>query len=123
MGSGLAASGFDYDDGFAERDFARGREKRTRITNRLHVHNYRMGSRIVTEIIDQISPAHIEHGANRNERAEADDLLLSPVEDRRAQGAALTDKGNVARPRHVRGKGGVETADGIHHTQTIRANQ
>ena len=59
---------------------------------------------VFSEVIDQIAPANVEHGAGRNECAESDPFLQTPVQDRRFERAALAKKRDVASQRHVVGK-------------------
>jgi hypothetical protein len=63
---------FDGDDRFRERDFPRSRKKRTRVADRLHVEQDAARVRIVAEMINQIAPVHIGHGADGNEGAETE---------------------------------------------------
>ena len=86
---GLGAAGLDDDDRFRQRHFARGGQKRPRIANGFHVDDNAFRIRIVAEMINQIAPADIEHGAKRDERAKADIFLQAPIENRRAERAAL----------------------------------
>ena len=51
----------DYNDWLIERNLARGREKRPRIPDRLHVNQDALRARIITQIINQIAPVHIQH--------------------------------------------------------------
>ena len=99
---------FDDDDGLGQRHFARGREKRPGVADRLHIDDDAFGVRIVAEMVDQIPPAHIEHRAEGGKHAEADVFLQAPVQNRRAERAALADEGHAAGSRHVRREGGVE---------------
>ena len=71
-------------------------------------------------MINQIAPAHVEHGTERDERTKTDVLLQAPVEDCRAKRAALADETDAPRLRHVRRKRRVKFCAGNHHTQTVR---
>ena len=102
LAAGLGAAGLDDDDRLGQRHLARGREERPRVADRLHVDDDAVGVRVVAEVVDQVAPADVEHRADRDEGAEADVLAQAPVEDGGAQGAALADEGDVARPGHAR---------------------
>ena len=73
--------------------------------------------RVVREVVKQVAPANVEHRANGNERAESDILTEAPVENRRAQRAALAEEGDVSRQR-VAGGGTrrhfIHAVEGIH---------
>ena len=73
-------------------------------------------------MINQIAPADIQHRAERDERAEADIFLQAPIQNRRAERAALAQKTDAAWFRHVGGERGVELGAGNHHAQTVRAD-
>src|SRR4029450_10383500 len=97
----------------------RRRQERTRIPHRLHVYDDALRAWIIPQVVDQVPPTHIEHGPDRHEGTEAHHLLLSPIEDRRAQRATLADESHIAAPRDVRRERGVQPADRIHHTQAV----
>jgi hypothetical protein len=78
--------------------------------------------RIIAEIVDQIAPVHVEHRADRNERAEPDVLPQTPVQHRRAQRTALTDERNPTRPRHRCRERRVQACDRVHYAQAVRAH-
>ena len=123
MGGGFRPACLHYDDRLIERNFASGGEKRARLADRFHVHDNAVGARVVAEIIDEVAPAHVEHGADRNEGAEAHLLFLAPIQNRGAQGAALANESDVSGAGDVDREGGVEPADRIHHSQAIGPNQ
>ena len=79
--------------------------------------------RIVAEVVDQIPPTHIQHGAGRDDRTEAYLLQLAPIENRSQQGSALAQKRYVAGTRRVLGEGSVQPDCRIHYAQAIGANQ
>ena len=97
FGGGVGATDFDDNDGLGQRHFARGGEESARVADGFHVANNAPGMRVVAEIVDEIAPADIEHRANRDEAAEADVFLEAPVEDGRAERAALADEGRRCR--------------------------
>ena len=86
---GFGASRLDHDDRLSQRHFARGRKKRSRIADRLHVDHNAVGMRIVPQIIDQVAPSHIEHGADRHESAESHLFLLRSNPESRCSSAPL----------------------------------
>jgi len=81
-GSGLGTSGFNYDNRLAKSNLASCGKEGPRVTHRLHVDENALGVGIVSEIVDKIAPADIEHRARRHDRAETDVLLPAPIEDR-----------------------------------------
>ena len=80
------------------------------------------GLGIVAQVVDQVAPADIHHGADRNERAEAHHFLEAPVQDRGAQRAALADEAHRAGPRDGGGEGGVQAGERAHHAQAVGAD-
>jgi len=58
-------------------------------------------------------------GGESHEGAEPDILRKAPIEDRRAERAALADETNVAGPRHRAGEGRIESGERAHHTQAM----
>src|SRR5579862_9455369 len=105
---GFGASSFDDDDGLAKRDLACSRKKGARVAHRFHVEQNALGVGIVAEVIDEISPAYVEHGAGGNNGAESHVFLLAPVEDGGLQRAALAKKCDAAFLRHCIGETGIE---------------
>ena len=93
-----------------------------RVADRFHVDDDAVGARIVAEVVDQVAPVHVEHRADGDEGAEADVLAQAPVQHRRAQGSALAEEGDVARPRNAVRKGRVKPLTGIHHAQAVGAD-
>src|SRR5690606_33539162 len=77
---------------------------------------------IVTKVIDQIAPAHIEHGADRNEGAKADVLLQTPIENRGTERTTLADKRYITWSGNRACKGGVQTTSWVHQAQTVGAD-
>ncbi len=110
LGRRLGPARLDHDDRLGQRHLARRRQERPRIADRFHVDHDALGVRVVAEVVDQVAPADVEHRADRDERAEADVHLQAPVEDGRAEGAALADEADGARPGDLGGEGGVEAA-------------
>ncbi len=120
LGGSLSAPGLDYDDGLGERHLACRRQERSRIPHRFHVQHDAARFRIVTQILDQVAPADVEHGAHRYESAEAHHLAPAPVENRGAQSAALADEAQMAGASHGAGERGIELAMRAHQAQAIR---
>src|ERR1700722_20823245 len=89
-GSGLGPASLYDDDGFRKSNLAGSGQKRAGIYHRLHVEQNALGMRIVAEVVDQISPTHIEHGTRGNDCAEPNLLAMAPVEDGAQQRSALT---------------------------------
>ena len=67
-----------------------------------------LGVRIVPKVVDQVSPAHIQHGAGRNNRAESHLFELAPIQNGGQQRSALAQKGYIAGPWRILGEGGVQ---------------
>src|SRR5687768_6272856 len=86
------APSLDDDNRLAEGDFTRSRQERASIAYRFHVDDDAVRLRVIAEVINQVAPADIKHGANRDESAEADVFLKAPVENRCAERAALADE-------------------------------
>ena len=123
MGGGFGASGFDHDDWLGERNFARRRQERASISDGLHVHDDGVRPRIAAQVVDQVSPTHVQHGADRNEGTEPNQFLLCPVENRGAQSTTLTDERHIARPRQMmRSESCVEAGNRIHDAEAIRTD-
>ena len=78
---------------------------------------------VVAEVVDQVAPADVEHRPDRDEGAEADVGPQAPVEHRGAEGSALTQEGDLARPGHgdVGGRG-VQADHRVHHPEAARAD-
>src|SRR5947207_15204152 len=74
---------------------------------------------IITEMINQVAPVHIEHGAERSEGAETDFLAQAPIKNRRAERAALADESDTPGVRHVRSKRGVKLRPRRHHAEAV----
>src|SRR5438552_17871335 len=96
LGGLLGTAGFNHDDGFVQRYFSRGGEKRARVADRFHVDHDAARVRIVAQVIDQIAPTYVEHRTGRDEGAEADLLTQAPVENGGTHRAALADEGERA---------------------------
>ena len=109
----------EHDDRLGQRHLTRGRQERARIADRFHVNHDALGIRVITEIIDQVAPADIKHRADRDERTESDVRSEAPVEDGRAQGAALADETDRTRPSGLSGKGRVHAAVRSHHAHAV----
>src|ERR1051326_6766110 len=79
--------------------------------------------RIFTEVVDQVTPADVEHGTSRDDGAESDVFALAPVEDGSLQRAALAEKCDAAFAGHGFGEGRIQPDGGIHETHAVRSNQ
>jgi hypothetical protein len=112
LGSSLGASRLDDDDRFGQRHFAGSGEERPGVADRFHVDDDALGVRIVSQIIDEVAPVHVQHRADRDEGTEADVLAQAPVEDGGAQRAALADEAHTAAPGDRAGKGRVQPVVG-----------
>ena len=77
------------------------------------------GPRIVSEMIDQIAPANVQHGSGGYKRAEANHLFEAPIKYRRAERSALADECHIARPGDAGGECGVEPRYRNHHSKTV----
>ncbi len=77
---------------------------------------------IVAQIVNEVAPVHIQHGADGDEVTEADVLLQAPVQDGGAERAALADEADVAAAGDGGGEGGVKAGYGAHHAQAVRAD-
>ncbi len=123
LGGLRGASRLDDDDRLGPGDFARGAEEAARIADRLHVSHDRGGARIVAEVGNQIAPAHVQHGTNRDERAETNHRLQRPIQHGGTERAALADERQVSGTRHGMREGGVEAGDRVHYAQAVGADQ
>ena len=122
FGGCLRASRLDHDDRFGQRHLARRRQKCPRVADGLHVQHDAGRLGIVAEVVDEIAPAHVEHRPNRHEGAEADVGLKAPIEDGRAECAALTDEADMTDSRSLRREGRVQTSRGTHDAQAVGTN-
>src|SRR5512139_2377430 len=109
MGSRCFYGGFRFpcfndDDGLAKCNLPCCREERPCVADGLHVNHDAARSLIVAQIVDEIPPTDVDHGADRDEAAESHHLPQTPIEHRIAESAALTDKGYIPGPRHSYGK-------------------
>ncbi len=52
---------FDDDNRFSQSDLAGCREKRSGIPNRLHVNQNALRVKIIGQIVDEVSPADVQH--------------------------------------------------------------
>src|SRR2546423_389224 len=95
--SGFALPGLDDDDGFVKRNLAGRGEKTAGVADRLHIYKDAGGVRVIPKVVNQVAPAYVQHGADRNKSAEPDVFPPAPVKNGSAQRAALAQKGDVAR--------------------------
>ena len=77
----LGAAGLHHDDRLLQRHLADGRQERARVAHGLHVDDDGVGVGVVAEVVDEVAPADVGHGAERDDGAEADTLAQAPVED------------------------------------------
>jgi len=101
---------------------SRGGKERTRVTDRFDVEKDAVRVGIAAEIVDQVSPADVEHGAGGNHGAEADFFFEAPIEDGGFQRPALAEEGYVSRQRHVVSERGVQAGEGSHDSQAVRSD-
>ena len=78
---------------------------------------------VLSEIRNQVSPAHVQHRAGRNDRAESDICLKTPIQNRRQQGSTLAEKRHIPRLRDVPCEGRVEPQTRIHHPEAVRSDE
>src|SRR6266542_2389217 len=122
MSGSLGTPGFDQDDRLIQGDLARRGKERTRIPDGFHVKDNTAGARVITEIIDQVAPPHIQHRADRKEGAEAHHFTKAPIEDGGAERATLTDEGHVSRARDRIRKSCVQSGKWAHNAQAVWSN-
>src|SRR6266540_5597919 len=120
--SSLCTTGLDDDDRFGQSDFAGSGKETPGVSNGFHVNDDTLGVRIITQIVDQIAPIHIEHRADGDEVAKPYILAQTPIEDRGAQRAALADKANATAARDCGCKGCIQTTYRAHDAQTVWSN-
>ncbi len=79
LGRLIRAAGFDDYDGLGERNFASRRKKGAGIANRFHINDDAFGLGVIPEIVDEITPTHVEHGTQRDKGTETHILSQAPV--------------------------------------------
>src|ERR1019366_10014088 len=79
----------------------------------------RRSSDLVAQVIDQVAPAYIEHGADRNKGAEAHHFTQAPIQNGGAKRAALADEAYIAGARDGGGEGRIEPRERAHHAQAV----
>ena len=79
--------------------------------------------RVVAQVINQVAPVDIEHGADGDEGAEADVFAQAPVENGGAEGAALAEEADGAGLGDGAGEGGVEAGLRHHDAQAVGADE
>ena len=67
-------------------------------------------------VIDQVTPVHIDHRANRDKAAKSHIFAPAPVEDRGAKRTALTQEREITGQRTGLREGRVQPGAGIHYT-------
>ena len=120
--SGSRATRLDHVDGLAQRHLARRGDERASVADRLHVDHDRLRVRVVAEVVDQITPVHVHHRADRHERRVAQTLLQRPVQHGAHQRAALADERDLALQRHLAGERRVQTRGRNHRAQAVGAD-
>ncbi len=113
-------AGLDDDDRLRESHLASGREEGAGVADRLHVDDDAPGRRVVSEVVDDVAPAHVEHRAERDDRAEADLLAGAPVENGREERAALAHEADGPGCGDPRRERRVEAGRGAHHAEAVR---
>src|ERR1051325_4564401 len=119
LGSSLGAAWFDHNNGFCQGHFAGGREKSSGVADRFHVNDYAFCMRVISKVINEIAPVHVQHRADGDKMAKPNILPQTPVQDGSTQCAALANEPHAATPGNRCGKGGVQAADRTHHTQAV----
>jgi len=119
VGGGGGAAGLDDDNRFSQGDLAGGRVERAGVAHGLHVDQDALGLPVVAEVVDQVPPPHVHHGADADEGREAHVLHEAAVEDGRHERPALAQEADVTGTRHSSGEGGVETRGRVHHPEAV----
>ena len=65
------------------------RQEGSSVADRLHIEEDALSMRVVVEVVDQISPADVEHRPDRDEGAETNISSQAPGEHRGTKGPAL----------------------------------
>ena len=120
--SGGSAAGLDHVDGLAQRHLASRGNERARVADRLHVDHDRLRIRVVAEVVDQVTPVHVHHGADGHERGVAQTLLQRPVQHGAHQRTALADERDLALQSHLARERRVQTRGGHHRAQAVGAD-
>src|ERR671910_1669060 len=116
---GLGTSGFDHYYRFGQGDLAGRREERTGVADRLHVDDDALRIGVVAEVVDQVSPTYVHHGAYADERREPDVLHKALVQDGREQCPTLAQERHVSGTGDGTGEGGVEPCGRLHDAEAI----
>src|SRR5262249_2747989 len=106
----LCTASFDNDDWFATIYFSGCGEEGSSISYGFHVDDDALRLLVAAQIINEITPANINHRADGDKGAEANVFAHAPIQHRRTQGTALADKAYVAWSGHCVGKGSVEAS-------------
>ena len=104
------AAALDDDDRFGLREVAGGAHELAGVGDGLDVEDDAGRVGVGAEVVDEVAEVDVGHGADADEGAEADLVGGRPVEDRRAEGARLTEEGDAPRRRDHVGEGRVEAA-------------
>src|SRR5579863_9571533 len=122
LGRRLSAAGFNNDNRLSKGYFTGRGEERAGISDRLHVDDDARGLRVVTQVINQVSPAYVRHRANRDEGTETNVCAQTPIQHGGAKGTALADEAYLAGPGHGAGKGSIEAGQRAHHAKAVGAD-
>ena len=79
--------------------------------------------RIVAQVVDQVSPADVQHRADRDERTESDVHAQAPVEDGSTQCAALAQEADCSWPGVLGCECRVQAPMWAHHAQAVGPDQ
>src|SRR5271166_1285401 len=79
--------------------------------------------RVVAKMVNQITPANVQHRAGGNDGAESHFLPVAPVEDRCQKRSTLAQKRDAARLRRLFSESGIQPNCRVHDAQTVGANQ
>ena len=118
----VVAPGFDDDDGLIESDFAGGRDKAAGVADGVDLEQDGASVGVLAEMVDEIGPIDIEHGAKGGEATEANDVLKAPIEDEAGEGGALTEEGDRAAGGHGKPEAGVEADEWIDDAKRTRTD-
>ena len=112
--------GFDDDDRLVERHFARGGEEGAGVADGFHVDDDGLRVlRVVAQVIDQVAPADVHHGADGDEGAEADHFRRLQSRTAVQRAPLWLMKPTDAGARDGGGEGGVQAGERAHDAQAV----
>ncbi len=117
------AAGLHHDDRLHARRGPCRRHELARVLDGFDIKQDRAGLGIHREMVEQVGNIDIDLIADRDNAGEPDAALRSPIHHSGRDRAGLRDQREVARPRHVRGKAGIEADAGHHDAEAVRPNQ